>query len=115
MLRRFRIVNGSSDKYAVLEYDTETEEYTLHIPKDVPATALPAIPAAMQSLGMVDVGHEKTLIFVRERVVPPDRQNIGTIMREIGMKYYDEFPLLMWNMGRSARDDFWLEEISETL
>ena len=49
--------------------------------------------------------------FVRERVVPPDRQNIGMIMREVGMTYYSEFPLLVYTSERCAMDEFYIEEI----
>ena len=50
---------------------------------------------------------------MRERVVPPDRQNIGMILRELGMGYYSEFPLLVYTGGRCAMDEFFLEEILE--
>ena len=50
---------------------------------------------------------------LRERVVPPDRQNIGMIMREVGMTYYSEFPLLVYTSGRCAMDEFYIEEIEE--
>lgn len=51
--------------------------------------------------------------FVKERVAPPERQNIGSIMRKIGITRYREFDLLMYNNGRSCQDDFVLEEIVE--
>lgn len=48
---------------------------------------------------------------MKERVVPPDRQNIGTIMRDLHMKKYSEFPILEYTSGRCCMDDFYLEEI----
>ena len=52
-------------------------------------------------------------VFVKERVVPPERQNIGMILREAGMSYYSEFPLLVYTQGRCSMDDFFIEEITE--
>ena len=49
--------------------------------------------------------------FVKERVVPPDRQNIGMIMRQLHMKKYSEFPILEYTSGRCCMDDFYLQEI----
>ncbi len=45
--------------------------------------------------------------------MPPDRQNIGMILREVGMRYYSEFPLLVYTDGRCSMDEFFLEEILE--
>ena len=50
---------------------------------------------------------------MKERVVPPDRQNIGMVLRELGMGYYSEFPLLVYTSGRCAMDEFFIEEIME--
>ena len=33
--------------------------------------------------------------WVRQRIVPQDRQNIGQVLKENGLKCYDEFDLLM--------------------
>ena len=53
--------------------------------------------------------------FVKERVVPPDRQNIGMIMRQLHMKKYSEFPILEYTSGRCCMDDFYLEEMMNDL
>lgn len=45
---------------------------------------------------------------MRERVIPPERQNIGQILRENNMAFYDEFPLLVSNQGRSCQDECYL-------
>ena len=47
----------------------------------------------------------------QQRIIPQDRQNIGQILRDNGLKEYDEFSLLMLTMGRCEQDDCYLEEI----
>lgn len=54
-----------------------------------------------------------SLRWVRERVIPPDRQNIGQILRENHMEFYDEFPLLVSNQGRSCQDECYLVQIEK--
>ena len=49
--------------------------------------------------------------FVREWFMPPDRQDIGMILRETGMGYYSRFLLLVYTSGRCAMDEFYSEEI----
>ena len=53
--------------------------------------------------------------FVQQRLIPQDRQNINQILRENGIKEYDEFSLLMQTMGRCEQDDFYLEELPAEL
>ncbi len=51
--------------------------------------------------------------LVEQRIVPPDRQNIGEILRDNHLKEYDEYELLMLAMGRCAQDDYYLVPIDE--
>lgn len=43
--------------------------------------------------------------WVQQRIIPTDRQNLGTILRENKLKEYNEFRLLMLGDGRCAQDD----------
>lgn len=74
---------------------------------------MPAIPGELVKMGIRSIDDKWARRFVKERVVPPDRQNIGMIMRKVGMEYYSEFPLLVYCSGRCCMDDFYLEEIKE--
>lgn len=51
--------------------------------------------------------------FVAQRIVPPDRQNLGGILKENGLKAYDELKLLQLSEGRCAQDDLYLVRIHE--
>ena len=93
------------------EYDEETEKYSIHIPQEVPCNDLPAILSLLAKQGIREIDDKWARRFVKERVVPPDRQNIGMIMRELHMKKYSEFPILEFTGGRCCMDDFYLEEI----
>lgn len=54
-----------------------------------------------------------TLNWIRQRIVPTDRQNLGQILRDNKLKSYDEYELLMLGKGRCAQDDYRLDKISE--
>lgn len=49
--------------------------------------------------------------WVKDRVIPNDRENIDKIIKKAGLKKYDEFKLLKYTKGRSTQDDFFLEKI----
>lgn len=59
------------------------------------------------------VNASRSLRWVRERIVPNDRQNISQILKDNGLKYYDEYKLLVLGNGRCAQDDYCLVPISE--
>lgn len=51
--------------------------------------------------------------WVQQRIVPPDRQNLGEILRKNGLKEYDEFSLLELSGGKCAQDECYIEPVSE--
>lgn len=116
-MRRFLIkddnVPSPTNEYAILSYDEDDDKYTITIPDSVNPDDLPAIPGILAREGIREIEDKWARRFVKERVVPPDRQNIGMILREVGMDYYREFPLLIYTSGRCCMDDFYLEEIIE--
>lgn len=63
--------------------------------------------------GVRTINSEISLMWVKARIVPPDRQNIGDILKDLGMEFYDEFKLLTYNNGLSSQDDYYIEEIQE--
>ncbi|MCM1136115.1 MAG: hypothetical protein NC400_11135 [Clostridium sp.] len=115
MLRKFAIKDESysrAEECAVLSYEEDTDQYAIEISEAVNPDRLPAIPAILARKGIRSIGDKWARQFVKERVVPAERQNIGQIMRQVGMAYYSEFPLLLYCSGRCCMDDFWLEEIT---
>lgn len=59
------------------------------------------------------VNASRSLRWVKERIVPSDRQNILQILKDNGLERYDEYDLLMLGSGRCAQDDYCLVPISE--
>ena len=56
---------------------------------------------------------ERSLQWVRSRIVPIDRQNLGDILKNNGLEYYDEFSLLEKCKGRCEQDDFHISKRSK--
>ena len=114
MLRTFKIMNDMLEplgEHAILTYDEDSEQYAVHIPESIDCNDLPAILSLLVKQGIRETDDKWARRFVTERVVPPDRQNIGTIMRQLHMKKYSEFPILEYTSGRCCMDDFYLKEI----
>lgn len=50
-------------------------------------------------------------MWVKERIIPPDRQNIASILKAAGLTAYREIDMLELCMGRCTFDDMYLERI----
>ncbi|MCR4787405.1 MAG: DUF2442 domain-containing protein [Lachnospiraceae bacterium] len=59
------------------------------------------------------IDSEWSMKWVRQRIVPPERQNIGAILKNAGLDHYDEYKLLLLSEGRGAQDDLYIKRISE--
>lgn len=112
-MRRFAIKNKVYQDKIVgyLNYDEQKHEYEIEIPEDVKSVEAPMIMADFIERNQRKIGKEWSLRWVKQRVIPPERQNIGQILRKNGMESYDEFPLLYMNQGRSCQDECYLVEV----
>lgn len=114
ILKKYAIKNdyiGKDRVLSILNYDERKRVFTVDIPGDVSTKEVPYIMASFVKRGKRTVGNDWSMRWVRERIVPNTRQNIGQIMRENGMKRYDEHELLVKNQGRCCQDDYYIEEL----
>ena len=63
--------------------------------------------------GIYSIDSEWSGKFVRQRIIPPDRQNLGSILKDNNLKSYDELKLLLLSEGRCAQDELYLKRVSE--
>lgn len=96
-------------------YLDEPDDMSMHLYlRD--ATVHNAIYNILVERGEVDVNAKITRLFLESRVFPPDRQNIGVILREMGLPRYSITGQLICMQGGSYDDDiriFPLAPISE--
>ncbi len=107
MLWKFSIRNEYSNKVlATLTYDWNKDEYHMSVADTtVVEDHPPALIGMCINMGIREICDKWCRLFIHDRVIPPNRQNIGTILREIGVKYYHEcfmlkfFPSSTLDMG----------------
>lgn len=97
--------------WATLTYSAGTKEFHLSIEKDATWRDAPFCIAAFVQKGMFEVGPEWALRWVKQRLIPPERANIGEILRSCGLTKYDEFGMLVAYNGRCVQDDLYIEEM----
>ena len=96
---------------AYLYYDEENREYQIEIPETVKSYEAPMIISDFIQKGQYKIGKDWSRRWVCQRVTPPERQNIGQILKANQMKEYDEFQFLIKNEGRSCQDECYIEKI----
>ena len=114
-MKIFAIVDESTDgaPAAYLIYYEAARRFYTEITDDAGEWDVPFYFATLVKKGKRTVGPRNSRAWVRQRIVPQDRQNIGQILRDNNLKVYDEFRLLMLSDGRCAQDDFCLKQITE--
>ncbi len=96
----------------LLYYETAKQLY-IELPEGADPWQTPMLLSSFAQKGETGVNSYWSRLWVQQRIVPPDRQNIAQVLRDNGLKEYDEYALLMKAMGRCAQDDYYLVPLNE--
>lgn len=115
-LRTFLWKSPDYDKpIAKMTYDPDKDEYHVYIYMDVPDT----VNAGMISFyrfyrHLTELDARESMIFVRSRVIPPDRQGLDSILKDMNLKEYSEIGILTYFHGKCTKDHIYMEEIFDS-
>lgn len=113
-MRIFAIKNDEDKKtLAYLLYYEKEKSFYIELPDDADPWETPLILSSFAKKNITTVNSYWSKMWVQQRIVPSDRQNLGQVLKENNLFEYDEFDLLMLSNGRCAQDDLYLEEIIE--
>ena len=110
-MRAYAIRDAEIDKnrdLAYLLYYERVKEFHIEICYDVDEWDAPLLLSSYIKRGCYSVNAADSSLWVEQRIVPPDRQNLGMILRENGLSEYDPFRMLIIADGRCAQDDCFL-------
>jgi len=112
MLRSFALIDGSlgGKQVGAFTYDTATLQFAMTITKDIPPDDLPLSLEGFALRDKYELSHEDVLRWIKGRICPPGRHNIREILRDNGLKEYDEFGLLMVTKAKCDKDELYLVE-----
>lgn len=98
---------------AYLIYYEKEKTFYIEIPDDADEWETPLILSSYLKKGEKTINSYHSRMWVQQRIVPTDRQNLGQILKENNLENYDEFELLMLSKGRCSQDDYYLYPLSE--
>lgn len=98
---------------AYLIYYEKAKKFYIELPSSTDQWDVPIVLSSFVKDGETTVNSYWSRVWVQQRIVPSDRQNLGQILRDNDLKDYDEYELLKLSEGRCAQDDFYLVSIPE--
>lgn len=105
---------GQEEKdLAYLIYYEKSKSFYIELPEDADPWETPLILSSFVERGEKTVNSYWSRLWVQQRIIPSDRQNLGQILKENGLEEYDEFQLLALACGRCAQDSYYLAPITE--
>lgn len=104
-----------SKDLAYLIYYEADKRFYIELPDDADPWETPLLLSSFAKRGEKTVNAYWSLAWVRQRIVPTDRQNLGQILKVNGLTEYDEYKLLMLANGRCAQDSYYLAPVDESL
>lgn len=99
---------------AYLIYYEMEKLFFIELPDDADPWETPLLLSSFAKRGERTVNAYWSRLWVQQRIVPPDRQNLGQVLKANGLEEYDEYSLLMLADGRCAQDSYYLAPIEES-
>lgn len=96
-----------------LFYYEKARQFIIELCEDLDEWDAPILFQGLVKEGIYTVPKDISLLWVKERVIPSGRQNIGAILKNHKLKEYSEMALLQLSKGRCAQDYCFIEEVSE--
>lgn len=96
-----------------LFYYEKAKSFVIELSSDVDEWQAPLLFQGLVRKGIYTIPKEISLMWVRERIIPSGRQNIGEILRTHRLKEYSEIAMLTLSKGRSSQDDCYIKEVRE--
>ena len=101
------------DEVGYLFYFENTHRFYIEIAEGLDYWQAPPILDFSIEKNLDYVNAKWSLRWVENRIIPRDRQNIASILKDAGLDHYDEYRLLIYSCGRCAQDECMVEEIRE--
>lgn len=97
-----------------LFYYEKAESFVIELCTDLDEWDAPLLFQGLIRKRIYTVSRDVSLMWVKERVIPSGRQNIGRILKNHKMKEYSEMAFLSLSKGRCSQDSCYISEVPET-
>ena len=96
-----------------LLYYEKSENFIIELNENLSEWEVPLLFQGLVKKGIYTVPADISLMWVRERVIPSGRQNIGSILKTHKLKDYNEMALLALSNGKCSQDSCYISEVKD--
>lgn len=96
----------------ILLYYEGRSEFIIELQEKLDEWTAPLLLTSFVKKGVFTIPRDISLLWVKERIIPSGRQNIGAILDTHRLKHYDEMKFLEISKGKCSQDNLFVEEIS---
>ncbi|MBQ3546204.1 MAG: hypothetical protein IJA34_14660 [Lachnospiraceae bacterium] len=102
-----------SSPIGYLFYYEKSESFIIELCEDLDEWEAPLLFQRLVRKGIYTVSKDISLMWVKERIIPSGRQNIGSILKNHRLNKYSEMDILWLSKGRCSQDSCYIAEIKE--
>lgn len=115
MLKKFWIYDEwlNNKKIGILTYNTDSSDFSIEIDSQLTPEEAPFIFEHFMKKNKKIIPKEWSLKWVQGRIIPSNRQLIGVIMRNLDVKEYTEYNMLVATNGRCTDDGCYIVPLDE--
>ena len=111
-MKIFEIVDGEINlSVGVLLYYEKEDTCIIELQEYLDEWTAPLLFTAYVKKKIFTIPRDISLMWVRERVIPSGRQNIGDILKNHGLKSYNEMKFLEISEGKCSQDALYIRKV----
>ncbi len=110
-MKLYKILDGENAySIGILLYYEKAKSCIIELEEGLDEWTAPLLLTSYVKKGIFTIPRDVSRLWVRERVIPSDRQNIGAILAYHRLKSYDEMALLELADGKCAQDSLYIQK-----
>lgn len=111
-MRIYSIVDGETEaSVGTLLYYEKDKVFFIELVEGLNEWTAPLLLTRYVENGIYTIPRSTSLMWVKERIIPSGRQNIGSILSKHKLKSYDEMKLLELSSGKCSQDSLYIKKI----
>lgn len=113
-MRIFKILDEDDEReLGILFYFEKEGSFIVELKDGLDEWSAPFLFAPYVKKGVFTIPRSDSLVWVQNRIIPPSRQNIGMILKNHGLKEYDEMKFLELSEGKCSQDSLYIKPVKE--
>lgn len=116
-MKSYAIYDKREEQYGIigyLFYYKKSESFIIELCEELDEWSAPLLFQKFVHDHVYTIPRQISLLWVKERVIPSGRQNIGRILKNHKMTEYNEMSFLKLSGGRCSQDECYIREIAES-